>query len=102
MGTDAAVEKPGKFFHRCLQNACWRFAQFPQARWRLTNNKRNRTDHLLQKPDISICYRHRVGEIGDREELNWAGEKVNTASPSPAQFNSSLSPISLARLPFPC
>jgi hypothetical protein len=57
METAAAVEKPGKFFHSSLQNACWRFAQFPQARRRLTNKQQNRTDHLLQKPDIFICYR---------------------------------------------
>jgi len=54
METAAAVEKPGKFFHSSLQNACWRFAQFPQARRRLTTN---RTDHLLPKPDIFTCYR---------------------------------------------
>ena len=34
METDAAVEKQERFFHRSLQNACWRFAQFPQARRR--------------------------------------------------------------------
>ena len=28
METDAAVEKQERFFHRSLQNACWRFAQF--------------------------------------------------------------------------
>ena len=27
METDAAVEKQERFFHRSLQNACWRFAQ---------------------------------------------------------------------------
>ena len=50
METAAAVEKPGKFFHSSLQNACWRFAQFPQARRRLTNNKTKK-----QKPDTSLA-----------------------------------------------
>jgi len=43
-----------------VQNACWRFAQFPQARRRSINKQQNRTLHLLQKPDIFICYRHSV------------------------------------------
>jgi len=47
METDAAVEKPGKFFHSRLQNACWRFAQFPQSRRRLTNKQ--------TKPDKSFA-----------------------------------------------
>jgi hypothetical protein len=65
METAAAVEKPGKFFHSRLQNACWRFAQLPQARRRrLTNKKLNRTDHLLQKPDIFTCYRHISAWLG--------------------------------------
>src|SRR6516162_3471636 len=33
METGAAVEKQKQFFHSSLQNAYWRFAQFPQA-WR--------------------------------------------------------------------
>jgi hypothetical protein len=44
METVATVEKPGKFFHSSLQNACWRFAQFPQTRRRLTT-----------KPDTSLA-----------------------------------------------
>ena len=70
METAAAVEKTGKFLHRSLQNACWRFAQFPQARRRLTKTtkQQNRTDHLLRKPDIFICYRHeRKENIGIRK-----------------------------------
>jgi hypothetical protein len=41
-----------------VQNACWRFTHFPQARRRSINKQQNRTFHLLQKPDIFICYRH--------------------------------------------
>ncbi len=67
METAAAVEKSeNEFFHSSLQNACWRFAQFPQARRRYqTNKQQNRTFHLLQKPDIFICYR--------QAGMNWQG-----------------------------
>ena len=53
METAAAVEKPGKFFHRSLQNACWRFAQFPQARRRLTKTTNNKTGQIT-------CYENRT------------------------------------------
>jgi hypothetical protein len=53
METAAAVEKPGKFSHSRLQNACWRFAQFPQARRRLTKLQNNKTGQI-------ICYKHRT------------------------------------------
>ena len=58
METDAAVDKIStlKSCPQRLGKACWLFTQFPQARRRLTKQQ-NRTDHLLQKPDISICYR---------------------------------------------
>jgi len=58
METDAAADKVSDL-ESCPQRlgkACWLFAQFPQARRRLTNKQQNRTLHLLQKPDIFICY----------------------------------------------
>jgi len=47
-----------QFFHTSLQNAWGRFAPFPQASRPSIHKQQNRTFHLLQKPDISICYRH--------------------------------------------
>jgi len=47
-----------QFFHTSLQNAWGRFAPFPQASPPSIHEQQNRTFHLLQKPDISICYRH--------------------------------------------
>src|SRR5439155_5550731 len=47
-----------QFFHTSLQNAWGRFAPFPQASPPSIHKQQNRTFHLLQKPDISICYRH--------------------------------------------
>src|SRR5438552_16872749 len=46
-----------QFFHTSLQNAWGRFAPFPQASPPSIHKQQNRTFHLLQKPDISICYR---------------------------------------------
>src|SRR5437867_1106207 len=51
-----------QFFHTSLQNAWGRFAPFPQASPPSIHKQQNRTFHLLQKPDISICYRHK--ELG--------------------------------------
>jgi len=51
METVGHVEKQVRFFHMSLQNACWRFAQFPQAQPpSLTNNK---TGHFT-------CYKNRT------------------------------------------
>ena len=62
METDAAVDKISdlEFLPQRLGKAGWLFTQFPQARRRSTNKQQNRTDHLLQKPDIFICYGHRI------------------------------------------
>jgi hypothetical protein len=65
METDAAVDRSATF-NSCPQRlgkACWLFTQFPQARRRLNNKQQNRTDHLLQKPDIFTCYRHNVDTV---------------------------------------
>src|SRR6476469_4933053 len=57
METDGGVEKQKTVFPHLLAKRLGRFAQFPQARRRSNHKQQNRTDHLLQKPDISICYR---------------------------------------------
>jgi hypothetical protein len=55
METDALVEKQKTFFHQSLQNpAGFRTVSTGSAGMNL--KQQNRTDHLLQKPDISICY----------------------------------------------
>jgi hypothetical protein len=49
-----------------ISTAAWKsrkersaFPQFPQPHGDQSTKQQNRTFHLLQKPDISICYRHR-------------------------------------------
>jgi hypothetical protein len=75
METAAAVEKPGKFFHSSLQNACWRFAQFPQARRRLTKLQNYKTGQIT-------CYKNRTFSLAtDRtiestERLNRRGSAL--------------------------
>jgi hypothetical protein len=54
METDAAVEKQKHFFHSSLQNACWRFAQFPQARrCRPSQTTKTKIGHFT-------CYKNRT------------------------------------------
>ena len=66
METDAAVEKPAEqFCPQRLENACWRFAQFPQARRRSTTN--NKTGQIT-------CYKNRTFSFAtDRQGLNRQG-----------------------------
>jgi hypothetical protein len=61
METDAAGGKTKNSFSTAACKTLLGFAQFPQARRRLIKQQ-NRTDHLLQKPDIFICYRQPVSE----------------------------------------
>jgi len=67
METAAAVEKPKTFFHRSLQNACWRFAQFPQARRRLTTKPdrslATKTGHFHLLPTGRRKAEKRAGEL---------------------------------------
>jgi len=72
METAAAVEiEQGRLrqfslddFHRCLgkPRKTLGFPTVTTGPTALTNKQQNRTDHLLLKPDISTCYRQRVGQ----------------------------------------
>jgi hypothetical protein len=55
METAVAVEKQNPFSHRNLQNPAG-FRTVPTGSTAVNQKQQNRTDHLLQKPDIFICY----------------------------------------------
>jgi hypothetical protein len=58
MKTAATVEKLKKqFSHRSLQNPAGFRTVFTGSTG-INLKQQNRTDHLLQIPDIFICYRH--------------------------------------------
>jgi len=61
METDAAVDKVSEL--QFLSTAAWKsllaFHTVSTGTAAMNLKQQNRTDHLLQKPDISICYRHR-------------------------------------------
>ena len=58
METDAAVDKISEL--QFLSTAAWKsllaFHTVPTGAAVMNLKQQNRTDHLLQKPDISICY----------------------------------------------
>jgi hypothetical protein len=58
METDAAVGKISDL--QFLSTAAWKsllaFHTVPTGKTAMNNKQQNRTLHLLQKPDISICY----------------------------------------------
>ena len=62
METDAAVDKIINF--QFLSTAAWKsllaFHTVPTGPAAVNQQTTNRTDHLLQKPDIFTCYRHMV------------------------------------------
>jgi hypothetical protein len=63
MKTAATVEKLKKqFSHRSLQNPAGFRTVFTGSTG-INLKQQNRTDHLLQIPDIFICYRHSRGRI---------------------------------------
>ena len=59
METDAAVDKISEL--QFLSTAAWKsllaFHTVSTGTAAMNLKQQNRTDHLLQKPDISICYR---------------------------------------------
>ena len=61
METDAAVDKIINF--QFLSTAAWKsllaFHTVPTGPAAVNQQTTNRTDHLLQKPDIFTCYRHK-------------------------------------------
>ena len=61
METAAAVDKISDL--QVLPTAAWKsplaFRTVPTGPAAVNLTNQNRTDHLLQKPDISICYRQR-------------------------------------------
>ena len=61
METDAAVDKISEL--QFLSTAAWKsllaFHTVSTGTAAMNLKQQNRTDHLLQKPDIFICYRHR-------------------------------------------
>src|SRR5437016_3005416 len=75
-----------QFFHTSLQNAWGRFAPFPQASPPSIHKQQNRTFHLLQKPDISICYRHSFGKVPQPPRNG--GAKLFIRAPRTFSFNS--------------
>jgi hypothetical protein len=52
METDVDVEIQKQDFHIDLQNACWRFAQFPQARRRLQTTHRGGPNQTIKVGQI--------------------------------------------------
>ena len=58
METEAAVDKISEL--QFLSTAAWKsllaFRTVPTGSAAVNLTNQNRTDHLLQKPDISICY----------------------------------------------
>jgi hypothetical protein len=58
METDAAVEKQKPFLPPPLAKPCWVSHRFHRPGGDELKNQ-NRTDHLLQKPDIFTCYRQK-------------------------------------------
>ncbi len=68
METDAAVDKISQL--QFLSTAAWKsllaFHTVPTGTAGINLKQQNRTDHLLQKPDISICYRHADRGHADR------------------------------------
>lgn len=55
METDGRVENKERFFDTPLQNPAG-FCTVSTGPAGMNLKQQNRTDHLLQKPDISICY----------------------------------------------
>ena len=63
MKTDAAVKKQKTVFSQPLAKRLLAFRTVFTGPAAVTNKQQNRTDHLLQKPDISICYRQQIPGI---------------------------------------
>jgi hypothetical protein len=61
METDVDVEIQKQDFHIDLQNACWRFAQFPQARRRLQTTHRGGPNQTIKVGRIKWTKPMRVG-----------------------------------------
>ncbi len=57
METDGRVEKQSTVFPHVLAKRLGAFCTVPTGFTAVIHKQQNRTFHLLQKPDISICYR---------------------------------------------
>jgi hypothetical protein len=76
MKTAATVEKLKKqFSHRSLQNPAGFRTVFTGSTG-INLKQQNRTDHLLQIPDIFICYRQKDKGPGRRNSMGMSDNAV--------------------------
>jgi hypothetical protein len=69
METDAAVEKQKPVFPQRLAKRLLAFRTVPTGSTTVKLTNKNRTLHLLPKPDIFTCYRQRGWNSGDTHRI---------------------------------